>query len=425
MLAVAVLAGSLSLAAEEWPHYRGPHHNGTSPEGVAAAWPGSGPHRVWTAPTKNGFSSFAIADGRAFTLVTRDESGAPFEAVVAFDAETGRELWHQRLSVARYGHDGGNAGTPDNSGGDGPRSTPTVLGDRVYVYDGRFVLSCYDAATGRRHWQRDITREHNGPGLKWGNASSPVIEGKVILVAGGGRGEALLGIDADSGKTLWKTADDEPTHATPVLTTIHGRRQVIFFTQTGLVSLDPADGTELWRQDYRFSVSTAASPVVAGDIVYCSAGYGVGAGAYRISKEGDRFTVKELWRKPGQLENHWSTPVHHDGHLYGLYGFRSYGTAPLKCIELATGEEKWSQDGFGQGNVILAQGQLIVLGDAGQLVLVDADPSTYREKARADVLEGKCWSTPALANGRLYVRSTVEGACLDLTRRVALLSNPQ
>src|SRR5690606_38364184 len=93
VLAVAVLAGSLSLAAEEWPHYRGPHHNGTSPEGVAAAWPGSGPHRVWTAPTKNGFSSFAIAAGRAFTLVTRDESGAPFEAVVAFDAETGRELW--------------------------------------------------------------------------------------------------------------------------------------------------------------------------------------------------------------------------------------------------------------------------------------------------------------------------------------------
>ena len=202
------------------------------------------------------------------------------------------------------------------------------------------------------------------------------------------------------------------THATPTLCDINAKRQAIFFMQSGLVSLDPVDGSELWRQPFPYSVSTAASPVVEGNLVYCSAGYGVGAGLFEI---GEDMSVKEIWRKPNRLINHWSTPVVHDGHLYGLFEFKKYGKAPLQCIELATGEIKWEKRGFGPGNCILVGDKLAVLADSGALVIVEAKPDAYHEIVHSKVVEGKCWSTPAFSDGKLYIRSTKEGACVDVS----------
>jgi hypothetical protein len=153
---------------------------------------------------------------------------------------------------------------------------------------------------------------------------------------------------------------------------------------------------------------------VHGDVVYCSAGYGVGAGAFRIKQGAEGFAAELLWQQRNKLMNHWSTPVCKDGFLYGMFGFKKYGEAPLQCVELLTGEVRWSRDGFGPGNVILVGGHLVALGDAGQVVVVDADPDEYRERVRAEVLEGKCWSSPAFAGDRVFVRSTREGVCLDL-----------
>jgi outer membrane protein assembly factor BamB len=196
--------------------------------------------------------------------------------------------------------------------------------------------------------------------------------------------------------------------------TIHGVRQIVFFTQSGLVSLD-AEGRELWRYPFPYQISTAASPVVWQDMVYCSAGYGVGAGAVRVSREGERFSVQELWRHPGRTMSHWSTPVCKDGYLYALIGFKEFGTGPLKCIELATGVEKWSQPGFGSGGATVRAGEhLLVQSDRGPLVLVEARPDAFREVARAQVLGGKCWTMPAISNGRIYARNTKEGVCLDV-----------
>jgi len=117
--------------------------------------------------------------------------------------------------------------------------------------------------------------------------------------------------------------------------------------------------------------------------------------------------------------NHWSTPVPLDGYLYGLFGFKQYQTAPLKCVELATGKEVWREPGFGPGNLILVDGHLLVLGDQGQLVLVEPSPSGSKEVARAKVLDGKCWSTPVVSNGRMYARSVKEGACFDVSAKTA------
>jgi outer membrane protein assembly factor BamB len=400
--------------AGDWPAYRGPNGNGIALEKPNLNWPSNGPKVLWKVPIKNGFSSFTIAEGKAFTQMNRDIDGANREVCVALDSATGKELWATPVGVGVY-DGGGDAGAADNKGGDGPRSTPTVSDGKVYVFNQLLVLHCLDEQTGKALWTKDLIKEHAGHNISWKNAASPVVDNNLLFIAGGGPGESLLALNKDSGSVVWKGQDETITHATPVVATILGVRQVIFFAKSGLVSVATKDGTLLWRFPFRFSTSTAASPVVEGNIVYCSAAYGIGGGACKISKEGNQFSANELYKvSDNKLANHWSTPVVKDGYLYGIYSHKQYGTAPLKCVELATGEIKWSQPGFGQGNVILVGDKIVALTDDGQLVTVKATPSGYEETARAKVLNGKCWTTPALSNGRLYVRSTKEGACLDL-----------
>jgi outer membrane protein assembly factor BamB len=371
---------------------------------------------VWKHPTPDGFSSFSVSEGRAFTLIQGKVEGANREICVAFDADSGRRLWERPVGVAKY-DGGGDSGTSSNSGGDGPRSTPAVDGDSVYVLSAQLYLACLDAATGGQRWSKDILREFKGRNITWQSAASPLIDGNLVFVAGGGPDQSLLAFDKTSGEAVWKMGDERMTHATPTIATLLGTRQVIFFTQNGLVSVEATTGMPLWRYAFPYRVSSAASPVVGGDIVYCTAGYGVGAAAVRVTRSGERFAATELWRSRGDrpVANHWSTPVYHDGHLYGMFSFKEYGTGPVKCVELATGKVKWEQKGFGPGNMILANDRLLALSDAGELVLMEASPAAYRELARADVLEGKCWSTPALSGGRVYARSTVEGVCLEVT----------
>ena len=400
--------------SDEWPQYNGPSFDRVSPESLKTPrFPEGGPRVAWRIPMEAGFSSFAVAGGRAYTLDRRTLEGTEREVCLALDADTGEELWAAPLAPSQY-DGGGGSGAPGNDGGDGPRSTPSVAGGRVFVYDARMVLHAFDAATGKELWRVDVLADHDGRDIRWQNASSPLVEGGLVLVGGGGEGSSFLAFDARSGELEWAVGDERMTHATPVVAELHGVRQVIFYVQSGLVALDLEDGAELWSADYPFRTSSAASPVVHGDLVYCSAAYGVGAGAFRISKDGDGFSAELLWQRRNKLMNHWSTPVCRDGYLYGLYGMKEYGRAPLACVELATGELRWSEEGFGPGNTILVGEHLVVLGDAGQLVVVDPDPEAYRERARAVVLEGKCWSSPAFAGGRLYVRSTREAACLDL-----------
>lgn len=417
----ASLAAAITVQAADWPQYRGPNLDGSTTEKIAAKWPAGGPKALWKVPAPSGFSSFTVAGGKAFTQVTRNVGGVDREVAIALDANTGKEAWAFPVGGTAYGHNGGNAGAPGNDGGDGPRSTPTVVGGKVYVLSSDLALFCLDANTGKQVWTHDLMKEFAGRNITWKNAASPLVDGNLVFVAGGGAGQSLLAFNKDTGALAWKSQDETITHSTPVVATIHGVKQVVYFMKSGLVSVAAADGKLLWKAPYRFNVSTAITPVVAGDVVYCSAGYGVGGGAFKVSKAGGGFKADQLWQIPGDKEvaNHWSTPVFKDGHLYGMFQFKEYGTGALKCVELATGKVKWSKSGFGPGNVILLGGQVLALSDAGDLVVVEALPSAYTEVSRAKAVTGKCWSTPVVSNGRVYVRSTKEAACLDVSAKAA------
>ena len=412
---IPLLTLTATLHAADWPQYRGPLTNGATPEKILKPWTGAAPKLLWKVPSEGGFSSFAVAGTRAFTLSLKEIDGAKQESVVAHDAATGKELWAAPLNFAKY-DGGGNDGTPDNKGGDGPRSTPAIVGSNVIVLSSQLTLACFDGANGNVVWKKDLLKEHGGRNIQWQSAASPMVAGGLLYIAGGGPGESLLAIDPKDGSVVWKAFDEKMTHATPVATNILGQPQIVFFVQSGLLAVEPKTGKELWRYTFPYKISTAASPVVSGDIVYCSAGYDVGAGAVKITKEGLGFKATEIYRFRGNkpLANHWSTPVLKDGYLYGMFQFKEYGGGPVKCVDIKDGSVKWEQPGFGPGHVILAGDQMLALSDAGELVLIAVQPTGYKELARAKVVDGKCWTTPVLANGRIYVRSTREAACYEV-----------
>lgn len=410
-LGLALASAAFSAESTEWSKFRGPAGNGIVPAVAGAKW---SLKKVWKSPTNLGFSSFSVAGGKAYTLVTGEADGNTGEMLACFNASTGKELWSKPLSVIPKYDGGGNAGTPDNKDGDGSRSTPVIDGGKVYVIDSLLHVFAFDATTGKDVWDHDVMKENNGEMIKWQNAASPLIDGDVLMLAGGGKGQALIGLDKNTGKVVWKGEDDKMTHATPVLADIHDVHQAVFFTQKGLVGVKPQSGEVLWRAEFPYKVSTAASPVVFGDIVYCSAGYGVGAGAFKLAKNGDKLEAAQIWRRENECFNHWSTPVVKDGYLYGMFSFKEYGKGPLACVDIRTGEDKWKEEGFGPGQVILVGDKVVATSDKGEIVVVEANSEKYKEVARKDVLEGKVWSYPVLANGKIFARSTQEGVCLDV-----------
>lgn len=411
VLGLALATTAFSAESTDWGTFRGPSGNGVVPALANAKW---SLKEVWKSPTNLGFSSFAESGGKVYTLVTGETDGNSGETIVCLDEKTGKQLWSKPLSIVPKYTGGGDSGTPDNKGGDGSRSTPVVNAGKVYVIDSMLGVFCFDAASGKQVWNHDVMKDNAGVQIKWENAASPVIDGDVLLLAGGGAGQALIGLNKNTGKIVWKGEDDKMTHATPVLADILGVHQAIFFTQTGLVAVDPQKGSVIWRAPFPYKVSTAASPVVFEDIVYCSAGYGVGAGAFKISKSGGKLEATQIWRRENQCFNHWSTPVVKDGYLYGMFSFKEYGAGPLACVDIRTGEDKWAEKGFGPGQVILAGDKIIATSDKGEIVVVEAKSDKYKEVARKDVLDGKVWSYPILANGKIFARSTTEGVCLDV-----------
>ncbi len=403
MLLGTLLFAATSVDAADWPHWMGPARNGSSPEtGLLTDWPAGGPKVLWKIEGGDGYSSVAVAAGRAYTMVQRGKQ----ELVIALDAATGKELWATPVGPAYK-----------NQFGDGPRATPAVEGKRVYVQSVTGPVVCLDADAGKIVWQRHLLKDFGAENIDWGLSASPVLDGDRLLVIPGAKGAGVAALHKNSGDVLWKTGDDKAAYASPVAVTVGGKRQALFFTGPGLLAVQADDGKELWRvpwtTEYDVNICT---PLAIGDTLFVASGEKVGSALFRLRDAGKPEIVWESKGPKGVMTTYWANAVVHDGHLYGVSGeFNS--VINFNCVELKTGKLAWSKERFGKASVTLADGHLFVTTKAGDLVLIRATPKGYEEKARLPKLLGDNRTVPTIAEGRLYLRDRKQILCLDIAGR--------
>ncbi|MDZ7365155.1 MAG: PQQ-like beta-propeller repeat protein [candidate division KSB1 bacterium] len=383
-------------APDDWPQWRGPNRDGISKEtGLLKSWPEGGPKVLWRVPSGEGYAGIVIAKGRGYTMYGQGGS----EFVICFDPANGKELWRFKAD-ALFGNDQGN----------GPRSTPVVDGDLVFALSGSGKLHALSAAEGKAAWSHDLRAEYGGKIPTWGVSTTPLVEGNLLIVDVGGKsGHSVMAFNKANGSVVWKSESDIPGYSAPIAITTNSVRQILVFTGSGLVSVAPNDGKLFWRHDWetRYDVNAATPVFIPPDKIFISSGYGKGGALLQTQAGNGRATVRELWRVR-DMANHFSSSVLLNNHLYG------FDEGLLTCLDLATGKTKWQQRGFQKGSLLLADGHLIVLGEYGNLALVEATPDGYKEKSSVQILKGKCWTMPTLANGRLYLRNQSEMLCLEV-----------
>ncbi len=402
-LCSTVFIGGSFLRAGDWPQFLGPKRDSTSTEkGLVTTWPKDGPPVVWRRDVGEGFSGPVVSGGKLI-LFHRVEKE---EVVECLDAATGKLQWKHAYAC----------GYEDPYGkGNGPRSTPVIASGKVYTLGAGGLLQCLSLDEGKELWRQDLPRAYKMRRNFFGVGSSPIIEGDLLVLNVGAVGAGIIAFDKNTGKEVWKATNHDASYASPVVAAIDGVRHLLFFTREGLVSLDPANGAERfskrWRSRMEASVN-AATPLVIGDQVFLTSSYNTGAVLLKLKKDG----VEEVWSGDDVLSCHYDTPVYQDGSLYGIDGRQEGGDAQLRCIDARTGKVRWSQERFGCASMILADGQLIILAETGDLILAEANAEKYRERARASLLTGPCRAHPALANGRLYARDSKQLVCWNLKK---------
>jgi len=391
-------AASAAVAgAPYWTDFRGPLRDGHYRErAILTDWPAGGPKRLWKQPVGGGYASFVVADGRAFTI----EQRGPEEVVAAYDVATGREVWTNTWRAA----------FKEMMGGDGPRATPVWADGRVYALGAEGEFRSIDAANGRTVWRTNILQDHGAKNLQWGMAASPlIVDGTVVVLPGGPNGHSVAAYDRQTGKTVWSAQDDQQAYSSPMLVTLAGVRQIIVFSALRAMGLTPDGGKLLWEHPWRTQYDINASqPLVINDKrLFLSSAYDKGAAVLEFTNTNGALSFREVWAN-NRMKNAYTSSVLHEGFIYGL------DNNILACVDAATGDLKWKGGRYGYGQVLLADGHLIVLGEDGTLALVRATPERHVEKLRLPVLEGKTWNHPAMSDGILLVRNLAEMAAFDL-----------
>ena len=410
---------SLSAVASEWPQYRGGNHDGISLDRLNTQWTGSVTNPLWRVPLTNCLGSLTVSGGRVFTQMRRFTNGLDRELCVALNATNGAVLWAQVVDKADYPHAG--VGYDD-----GPRTTPVVAGDSIFVLSSYLKLLRLNTTNGAIIWEKDLVEDFGSEVIPWQNAASPAVENGLIFVNANCGAETIMALRVTDGSPAWRSENYGMTHATPTLATIHGVRQVIFITQSGLVSLNPTNGTRFWYASYPYPYGTSigVSPVVYQDMVFVSGAhsYGMGSTCVRVSLSNATWSATRLWATNNPA-SHWMTPIVHDGFLYGQFGIQSFDSAnaQLTCVEMRTGVVKWRTAGFGRCATVLVDGHLVSLTERGDLVLAKPATNAYTELARFRAIPNyhdftnKCWNGPAVCDGQLFVRSTAFVALFDLS----------
>ena len=394
--AVTLLLSTLASSpatANDWPRWRGPDNDGISKEtGWSASWPKEGPKQLWKASVGTGFSSVAVSNGRLFTLGNNND----IETIYCLDTTTGKELWKHSYACS----------LDPNLYEGGPNATPTVDGKMVYTFSRKGHVFALDAETGKVAWTKNV---HEEPGLKipsWGFSGSPLVEGNLLIINAGNGGIAF---EKATGKIAWASGKESAGYSSPVPFKSGNGHGVLLFSTKALVAANPMNGERLWQHPWATSYGVnAADPVLIGDKIFISSGYNQGCALLQVNGN----SVAVLWQNKN-LRNHFNSSVVINENIYGFDE-----SSELKCLDLKTGGVKWSEKSLGKGSLVAADGKLIILGEKGQLVIVEPSSDAFKPLARAQVLGGKCWTAPVLANGKIYCRNAKgDLVCVDVSAK--------
>lgn len=376
-----------------WTDYRGPNRDGVYNElAIKTNWSGLTP--VWKQPIGGGYASFAIGEGRAYTIEQRRGQ----EIVSAYDLNTGRELWAQ----------GWNASFEESLGGDGPRATPTYHEGRVYALGATGEFRCLDAKTGKQIWGKNILSEAGASNITWGMSAAPlIVDDKVIVQPGGRNNNSIIAYNKQSGTVIWKSLNDAASYTSPMLATVAGRRQILTVTSSRVVGLAPENGALLWEYPWsnNASINVSQPIVIDANRIFISAGYGKGAALFEVSGN----STKTVWEN-NNMKNKFQSSVLLNGFIYGL------DEGILTCLDVNTGERKWKGGRYGYGQVIAASNHLIITAEDGRLVLVKATPEKHDEVIEIQALQGRSWNVPAIANGKLLIRNATDMAMYNIAQ---------
>ena len=386
-------------ARNYWTSLRGPKRDGKYDEAsVATNWPANGLPVLWKQPVGVGHASFAVADGKAYTIEQRRGQ----EVVAAYDVTNGRELWTQKWGAEFT-----------DSTGDGPRATPTWEQGRLYALGATGELRCLDASNGSVIWGKNILSDNGAQNLPWAMAASPlIVDDKVIVLPGGTGGKSVVAYNKNTGAPVWKVLNDTQAYVSPMLVELAGRRQIVVVSSSRVVGLAPENGALLWSYgwDTQNGINVSQPIVVDQNRFFISSGYGKGAALVEVKGSGNSFTASTVWENMN-MKNKFNSSVLHSGYVYGL------DEGILVCLDVNTGERKWKEGRYGYGQVILAGDHLIVSSDQGDIALVKASPDRYTELARFKAVEGQTWNYPAIAEGRLLVRNSNQMAAFDISAK--------
>ncbi|MEM9281795.1 MAG: PQQ-binding-like beta-propeller repeat protein [Verrucomicrobiota bacterium] len=400
-----------AASGDDWPQFRGADSSGISPStGLKDSWPDGGPDRLWVYDDAGmGYSGFSVVGGKLFTMGTRDED----LMVICIDVASGEEVWSTK--IGEDDGDGYNTGW-----GGGPRSTPTVSDGLVFATGPKGTVACLDAATGSVGWTKSLEDDFDGQAGGWGFSASPTVDGENLILAPGGNDAGMVALKKDTGATVWKASDLKPgkaEYATIQIAEINGQRQYIRLFQEELVGVSAEDGSVIWRSEWPGKTAVIPTPIVSGNQIFITAGYGVGCKLVEIDSSNN---ASDVWVNK-TMKNHHGGVVKVGDYLYGF----SDG-AGLICQDWFTGELVWNEKGqyTTKGAVHVADGHLYALNeDQGTLSLVPVSSDSYELKGQFDLEpqspnrspKGRIWTHPLAVGGKLFLRDQEFIVCYDVS----------
>lgn len=400
VLILIFLPASLWSQTHDWPQWRGPDQSLSSSGNGVFEGPELGLEIAWKRPLGAGYSSISVVGERAVTMYSDGDK----DLLVALDAATGAELWRYEIGPTYEGHSGSD---------DGPLSTPTVAGGRVFALGPKGQLFAVGLEDGKEIWRQQIEEQYQAVAPHYGYTTVPVmVDGNLIVQTGGPGGRSITALDPATGERRWSAGSDTVGYHSPLVVELGGERQVLAISSRHLLGLDPGSGEELWRYQYSEEDDLDAQPVAVGGGRVLLA-HQDAAAMVRVARSDGAdggYAVEELWRKE-TLRNTSVVPIYHDGHLYG------YSGRFLTCVGAETGEMVWKSRPPGYGGMVLIDGHLVHFADHGNVVISEANPEGYVEKARLEVSDSDNLTPPSFAGGRFFVRNLTDVAALNVTDR--------